>query len=136
MTPLSSASASTTLGPEGSPSSSAVESATSTADVDNTSNESESASVTSTNAVTLARQPDGNGKGALIGGIIGGILALLVVGGLIAFIVMRSRRGNGNNSDTRMRSPESNYGRIQPIAPDYTTPPPPESQYDQPWSKL
>jgi hypothetical protein len=41
---------------------------------------------------TAALSPD---NGALIGGIVGGIVALLLVGGLIAFLVARTRRRRG-----------------------------------------
>lgn len=33
---------------------------------------------------------------ALIGGIVGGVVALLLIGGLIAFLVVRSRRSVNN----------------------------------------
>jgi uncharacterized membrane protein len=43
---------------------------------------------------------------ALIGGIVGGVVALLVVGGLIAYLVARSRRrGKGeSNSNAALQS--------------------------------
>jgi hypothetical protein len=43
-------------------------------------------------------------NGALIGGIVGGIIALLLVGGLVAFLVARSRRHGEPNNDAALQS--------------------------------
>jgi uncharacterized membrane protein len=55
-------------------------------------------------------------NGALIGGIIGGILALLLVIALIAFIVLRQRRGKkiaeSESTTSGTALPTSEYGRI------------------------
>jgi predicted lipid-binding transport protein (Tim44 family) len=58
---------------------------------------------------------------ALIGGVVGGVVALLIVVGVIAFIVSRNRRKVANNqprvqqNDVSMapaQASASNYGRI------------------------
>jgi hypothetical protein len=58
--------------------------------------------------------PDDNA--ALIGGIVGGIVALILIGGLIAFlVVVRSRNLNHDNNSNAMTSTTptpSNYNRI------------------------
>lgn len=62
---------------------------------------------------------DTTNYGALIGGIVGGIVALLLIGGLIAFLVVRNRRnkdhgeeGNAMAKTTAASLPPSNYDRI------------------------
>jgi hypothetical protein len=53
---------------------------------------------------TNAESSDDNA--ALIGGIVGGVVVLLLVGGLIAFLVARSRRGDKDhpNNDAALQS--------------------------------
>jgi hypothetical protein len=58
---------------------------------------------------STAQAPDSNA--ALIGGIVGGIVALLLVVGLIAFFVARSRR-NVNHGTTAPPTAQSTYGRL------------------------
>jgi beta-lactamase regulating signal transducer with metallopeptidase domain len=84
-----------------------------------------SVATSSTNATAGVATPSSdtqpsNDNAALIGGIVGGIVALLLVGGLIAFLVARNRR-NANEQDnnkamtnTTAASPavSSNYDRI------------------------
>jgi hypothetical protein len=77
----------------------------------------------STNATAGVERPSSdaqpsNDNAALIGGIVGGVVALLLVGGLIAFLVARNRR-NANQQDnniamtnTTATSTASNYDRI------------------------
>jgi hypothetical protein len=67
-----------------------------------------------------AQSPEDNA--ALIGGIVGGAVALLLIGALIAFCVVRSRRNGKGQADVdpnaqalQSRSP-SNYGRIDGIS--------------------
>jgi hypothetical protein len=75
-----------------------------------------------------------NDNAALIGGIVGGVVALLLVGGLIAFFVARNRRQRKgeptkgamlqsvrptNNGVNMPNSPESNYGIIGPNITEY-----------------
>jgi hypothetical protein len=48
---------------------------------------------------------------ALIGGIVGGVVALLLIGGLIAFLVARSRRRGGNGE------PNNKGASLQPVRP-------------------
>jgi hypothetical protein len=76
---------------------------------------------------------------ALIGGIVGGVVALLVVGGLIAYLVARSRRrGKGeSNSNAALQSvrqgASSNDMRdAESYRSDYgaLSLSPPESSYD------
>jgi hypothetical protein len=66
-------------------------------------------------ARTDAQPTDGN-DAALIGGIVGGIVALLLMGGLIAFLVVRSRRnidrGDSSNAMGSTSAIPSNYDRI------------------------
>jgi hypothetical protein len=71
---------------------------------------------------------------ALIGGIVGGVVALLLIGGLIACFVARSQRQRKgeptkgamlqsvrptNNGVNMPNSPESNYGIIGPNITEY-----------------
>jgi hypothetical protein len=80
---------------------------------------------------TDADSPDDNA--ALIGGIVGGIVALLLVGGLIAFLVARSRRSHNhedNSNSNAIALPSSTtaapsstiiYDRVMPaISPPAT----------------
>jgi hypothetical protein len=57
-----------------------------------------------------------NNNAALIGGIVGGVFAFLLFGGLIAFFVTRSRRiVNHDDSDAMATNADpalGNYGRI------------------------
>jgi hypothetical protein len=62
----------------------------------------------STNATAVVGIPSSDAdslgdNAALIGGIVGGIVALLVIGGLVAFIVARNRR-NVTNEENAMAS--------------------------------
>jgi hypothetical protein len=57
---------------------------------------------------------------ALIGGIVGGIVAFLLVGALIAFCVVRNRRQPKDSTSTL---PESNYGRIAVAQSNYSDAP-------------
>jgi hypothetical protein len=65
-----------------------------------------------------AQPPDDNI--ALIGGIVGGFVALFLVGGLIAFFVVRSRRDDKSSAIALPPSTTatSNYDRI-PTKPNY-----------------
>jgi hypothetical protein len=81
---------------------------------------------TSTNATASVASPsDSVNNGALIGGIVGGIVALLLIGGLTAFLVMRSRRpkidgsDEGNAMANRSAAPLSNYERIPTPTSNY-----------------
>jgi hypothetical protein len=61
-----------------------------------------------------------NDNAALIGGVVGGVVALLLIGGLIAFLVARNRRSvnqlDNNNAMTNTTATStavlSNYDRI------------------------
>jgi cytoskeletal protein RodZ len=67
----------------------------------------------------------------LIGGVVGGVVALLIVVGVIAFIVTRNRRKAANNQDqpsnrndvsmAPAQASSSNYGKInvQPASSHY-----------------
>lgn len=83
-------------------------------------NATASAAISSTDA-----QPPDNS--ALIGGVVGGIVALLLIGGLIAFLVARSRAGKDalqsardagaashrtNYDSLTLSTPENNYGEV------------------------
>lgn len=61
-----------------------------------------------------AQSPKDNA--ALIGGIVGGAVALLLIGALIAFFVVRSRRKHKQQLDPSALSlrstPPSNYARV------------------------
>lgn len=63
---------------------------------------------------------------ALIGGIIGGAITLVLIGALIAFCVARSRRKQPKDNNASVlysattAPPESNYGRIAPTQSNYT----------------
>jgi len=54
----------------------------------------------------------------LIGGIVGGAVALLLIGALIAFCIVRSRRNSegqpdaDGNAHALQSTPPSNYGRL------------------------
>jgi preprotein translocase subunit YajC len=58
---------------------------------------------------------------ALIGGIIGGVVALLLIVGLIAFIVSRKRRSKNKSVENTLHqkdvttTPASNYGKVGAI---------------------
>jgi hypothetical protein len=66
-----------------------------------------------------AQSPDSNA--VLIGGIVGGAVALLLIGALIACCFVRSRRNNKEQPSTDPSAhalqsrPPSNYGRIDGI---------------------
>lgn len=51
---------------------------------------------------------------ALIGGIVGGAVALLLVGALVAFCVARRRRNSHRQGQHAVQTPSnsSNYGRV------------------------
>jgi hypothetical protein len=53
-------------------------------------------------------QPFEDDNTALIGGIVGGVVALILVGGLVAFIVARSRRRVNASQDSAMQSGRQN----------------------------
>jgi hypothetical protein len=86
---------------------------------------------TSSNAtVSAASLPSTDDNAALIGGIGGGIVALLLFGCLVALLVARSRRrekGEANSGaalqsvrqSTSGEQPENNYGVIAPQQSDY-----------------
>jgi hypothetical protein len=74
-----------------------------------------------------ATQPSDDNT-ALIGGVVGGVVALLIVVGVIAFLVSRNQRNNqyqpSNRNDTSMapaQASSSNYGKInvQPASSHY-----------------
>jgi predicted lipid-binding transport protein (Tim44 family) len=48
---------------------------------------------------TAAQSDNPNNTSVLIGGIVGGIIALILIIALIAFIVMRNRRAKADNKD-------------------------------------
>lgn len=54
-------------------------------------------------------QPENNA--ALIGGIVGGIVALILAGGLIAFVVTRSRRRKQLKNSDQLPTKATNYDR-------------------------
>jgi predicted lipid-binding transport protein (Tim44 family) len=62
----------------------------------------------------------------MIGGIVGGVVALLLVGGLIAFLVVRNRRSVKPNSNATASDANSaaaatsNYDRIPNTASNYS----------------
>lgn len=67
---------------------------------------------------------------ALIGGIVGGIVALLLIAGVIAFIVMRNRKAKANQQSTNdghslnpiavlAQPSNSNYDRIDIPSPSH-----------------
>jgi hypothetical protein len=82
----------------------------------------------------------------LIGGIVGGVVALLLVGVLVAFLVSRRRRKDESSKGASMQSvrqsglsPESNYGVIGSLhnydawstnENNYATPSPNRSEYE------
>jgi hypothetical protein len=49
---------------------------------------------------------------ALIGGVVGGVVALLIVVGVIAFIISRNRRFKNESAESSPDAPVSNYGKI------------------------
>jgi hypothetical protein len=64
---------------------------------------------------------------ALIGGVVGGAVALLLIGALIAFCVVRSRRQSKDNNANALHSvhstttsPQSNYCRVPPAQSNYS----------------
>jgi hypothetical protein len=68
-----------------------------------------SVATSSTNATAGVATPSteaSNDNAALIGGIVGGVVALLLIGGLIAFLVARSRRREKDhpNNDAALHS--------------------------------
>jgi hypothetical protein len=77
-------------------------------------------------AMPATTQPsDDNIRIALIGGVVGGVLALLIVSGVIAFIVMRNRKAKANQQSTNdghSLSPQnpnnSNSDRVRVSAPN------------------
>jgi hypothetical protein len=78
-------------------------------------------------AITMPAAQSPNDNYALIGGIIGGVVALILLGALIACLVVRSRRQpkDSDNGDSALQvkanAPlESNYGRLPPSAPTTT----------------
>jgi hypothetical protein len=78
-------------------------------------------------AVPATQTPDDNS--ALIGGIVGGVVALLIVVGVIAFIAMRNRKAKANQQSTNdghslnppavLAQPSSNYDRIDIPSPSH-----------------
>jgi hypothetical protein len=78
-------------------------------------------------AITMPAAQSPNDNYALIGAIIGGVVALILLGALIACLVVRSRRQpkDSDNGDSALQvkanAPlESNYGRLPPSAPTTT----------------
>jgi hypothetical protein len=89
-------------------------------------------------AITMpaAQSPEDNI--ALIGGVVGGAVALLLIGALIAFCVVRSRRQSKDNNANSLHSvhstttsPQSNYGRVPPAQSNYSRVPPAQSNYSE-----
>lgn len=80
-------------------------------------------SVDNSSAITTpaAQSPEDEDEnsGALIGGIVGVVIVLLLVGALIAFWVVRSRRQPKDKDVSADNPPESNYGRIPPARSNY-----------------
>jgi hypothetical protein len=77
-------------------------------------------------AITMpaAQSPEDNI--ALIGGVVGGAVALLLIGALIAFCVVRSRRQSKDNNANSLHSvhstttsPQSSYSRVPPAQSNY-----------------
>lgn len=71
-------------------------------------------SVVESTTLAAAEMPT---NAALIGGVLGGVVALLLVVGVIAFIVMRTRRLKqnqevGENAMQTTRPPSGNYGHF------------------------
>jgi hypothetical protein len=78
-----------------------------------------SATAGSVMPATGTEMPVGDNS-ALIGGIVGGVAALLLLGGLIAFIVVRSRRQPSAPQSQSTSTPlKSNYGDIAPAHSNY-----------------
>jgi len=71
----------------------------------------------SATTMPAAQMPEDNS--ALIGGIVGGALALLLIGTLIAFCAVRSRQ-QPKDSNASALPPESNYGRVPPAQSNYS----------------
>jgi hypothetical protein len=51
-------------------------------------------------AMPATQRTDTDDNSALIGGVVGGVVALLIVVGVIAFIVMRNRKAKDNQQST------------------------------------
>jgi len=58
---------------------------------------------TNSSAITMPAAQSPKDNAALIGGIVGGVVALLLVGALIAFCVIRSRRPQSKDNDAGAR---------------------------------
>jgi len=83
---------------------------------------SASTSVANMSTMPAAQSPQDNS--AVIGGVVGGAIALLLVGALVAFCVMRSRRNSEGQPDADQNTlapqsvavPPSNYTRISNLS--------------------
>jgi hypothetical protein len=100
----------------------------------NTESETSSSTMNVVGSTTLviampATQPSDDNT-ALIGGIVGGVVALLIVVGVIAFIVMRNRKAKANQQSTNdghslsppavlAQPSNSNYDRIDSPSPSH-----------------
>jgi hypothetical protein len=88
----------------------------------------DSTTITTTpvSAVPATQQPSPDNT-ALIGGVVGGVVALLIVVGVIAFIVMRNRKATANQQSTNdghslsppAQPSKSNYDRIDIPSPSH-----------------
>jgi beta-lactamase regulating signal transducer with metallopeptidase domain len=70
-------------------------------------------------------QASNNDNTALIGGIVGGVVALILFIGLVAFIVARKRRSKNKSVENTVHQKDvpmtsaSNYGKVAAILPEY-----------------
>lgn len=106
-----------------------------------TTNSSAAVESTTLGASAMTDTQSSNGNISLIGGIVGGVVALLLIVGVIAFfVVARNRRNSArpaNQNDVALasahvRASSSHYGKFnaEPVASGYCSSPP--SNYDDP----
>lgn len=82
-----------------------VTSTTESTDSSSTTADSTSTTSSATSSSTTSSNPDsdsggsGTNVGAIVGGVIGGVGLLALIGGLIAFFIIRSKRNNRNNQN-------------------------------------
>jgi len=87
--------------------------------VGNATNTTSMISANQSSAVTMPAAESTENNSALIGGIVGGAVALILVGALIVFFVLRSRKARqDSNADQNahatqsIRAPPNNYGQL------------------------